>query len=243
MSAVSSSQVKEKLFQVGDYTIWKYSGQSAFFFKAGMKIDADGAPAAYHPDDKGLDDLENAGDPGDWWALVTDTGEPDGEPIIQGDDDPAPGYYISRTALEDETKDRTDPRRYVDATKIPYIVLPENENEKFLKKAKVKLGDFAAVYSGENGKLAFAIFADTGLSYAGGVEEWRFGEGSIALAKALGIPSSPKTGGTDGGVLYIVFPGSGNGKPRSLEEIRSEAKKHFDQWGGMERAKACFDDL
>jgi hypothetical protein len=235
--------MKEKLFEVNKYTIWKFPGQSAFFFKSGMAIDADGSPTAYHPDNIGLDNLENAGEPGNWWALVTDNDQPDGNPIIQGENDPAPDYYLSITALFDETKETTDPRRYVDATQIPYIVLPENNDEEFLKLANVKLGDFAAAYNGENSKLAFAIFADTGLSYAGDVEEYRFGEGSIALAEALGIPSSPRTGGIGGGILFVVFPGSGNSQPKSIEEINSLAAKEFERWGGILRAKACFNEL
>ena len=36
----------------------------------------------------------------------------------------------------------------------------------------------------------------------------RFGEGSIALAEALGIPSSPTTGGTDDHIIaWQIFPG------------------------------------
>lgn len=34
------------------------------------------------------------------------------------------------------------------------------------------------------------------------------GEGSIAMADALGIPSSPKHGGVDSGVTYVAFPHS-----------------------------------
>jgi hypothetical protein len=237
------SKDKEQLFKSGQYKIWNFSGETTFFFKSGMTIDADGAPKAYHPDNIGLDDLENAGEPGEWWAIVTDNLKSDGNPIVQGDDDPAPGYYISMTALYDGTKEETDPRRYVDATEIPYIVLPQNDDETFLKKAKVKLGDFAAVYNGENGKLAFAIFADTSELFAGGEKTTRFGEGSIALADALDIDSNPRTGGTDEGVLYVVFPRSGNGKPRSIKEITREAKERFEKWGGIAQAKACFDEL
>ncbi|MEG4594980.1 glycoside hydrolase family 75 protein [Microcoleus sp. F8_C2] len=200
---------KQKLFEVDNYTVWQFSGQNTFFFNSGRTIDADGLPNAYNPDDTSLDNLEHVGESGNWWGIVTDNGEPDGEPVVQGDDDPYLGYYISRTALEDETKDETDPRRYVDSTKIPYIVLPENENKKFLKKAKVKLGDFADVYSQENDKFAFAIFAfaifaDTGLEYADSGEEWRLGEGFIALAELLNIHSSLKERGTDEGLLFSI---------------------------------------
>ena len=82
---------------------------------------ADGAPNAYHPDNSGLDDLSNAGTPGRWEGLAKDA---DGEPIIQGPNDPFPGYYVSATALADRTKPVNDPTRYVDASKIPFIVLP-----------------------------------------------------------------------------------------------------------------------
>ena len=89
---------------------------SAFFYQSGMMIDADGAYHAYHPDGRsGLDYLGNAGQPGNWWALVTNNGEPDGRPLIQADTDPAPGFYISTTALEDSNCDRKDPRRYVNS--------------------------------------------------------------------------------------------------------------------------------
>jgi hypothetical protein len=68
---------------------------SAFFYEAGLTIDADGAPHAYHPNEKsGLDYLSNAWRPGNWWALVTDNAKPSGRPIIQGANDPAPGFYM-----------------------------------------------------------------------------------------------------------------------------------------------------
>ena len=55
--------------------------RSAFFFEAGMHIDADGAYRAYHPiSSKGLDYLANAGKPGNWWALVTDNRKPSEHP-------------------------------------------------------------------------------------------------------------------------------------------------------------------
>jgi RecA/RadA recombinase len=89
------------------------------------------------------------------------------------------------------------------------------------------------VFNGKNGKIVNAIYADVGPSN-------KIGEGSIALAEALGIPSSPRTGGVSSGIMYVVFPGSGNGKPRLLSEINSEAEKHFNNWGGMARLNACF---
>ncbi len=218
-----------KLLKVGEVTVWTLPGPSAFFYNSGMAIDADGAPEAYHPQDHGLDFLANAGRPGNWWALVTDNAQPNGEPIVQGSNDPAPGFYISMTALEDTTKERTNPRRYVDSQVIPYIVLPSP----VMKEGGAKLGDFAFVINRKNGKLSHAIIADIG-------PKDKLGEGSIALAETLGIPSNPRRGGTDGGVIYVVFPRSGNRNPRPLTEIETEAPKLFEAWGGMKQIDACF---
>lgn len=236
-SKVSTSQLK--VFTHGQYTVLKLANKPGFFFKAGMAIDADGAPSAYHPKNKGIDGIEHAGEPGNWWALVTDNGKPDGKPVVQSKSDPYPGYYISATALYDETKKRTDPKRYVDSSKIPYVVLPQNNNEEFLKLTNIKLGDFAVAYNTTNRKLVYAIFADTSLFFAGGIEEYRFGEGSIALANALSVPSNPRHGGVQKGLFYVFFPGSGNGKPRTIAEINREGAKLFKQWGGIPQIIAC----
>jgi hypothetical protein len=91
---------KQEVSRVGEVSIWELPKNSAFFYEAGMAIDADGAPKAYHPEDKGLDSLSNAGQPGDWYGIVTDSGDRDGNPIIQGSDDPAPGFYVSPTSLQ-----------------------------------------------------------------------------------------------------------------------------------------------
>jgi hypothetical protein len=218
---------KEVFFQVGDITVWRLPDRATFFFEAGMAIDADGAPDAYHPDDIGKDYLANAGYPGNWWALVTDNGRPDGNPIVQGPDDPAPGYYVSMTALEDRTKAVSDPHRYVNANEIPFLVLP------FDQRGGARLGDFGVVVNRANGPLAYAIFADLG-------PRDHIGEGSIALAEALGINADPRRGGAAGGVVYVVFPNSGNVRPRSMAEIDRESERLFEAWGGTAQLEACF---
>lgn len=76
--------VREKLARIGYSDIYTFSeDRSAYFFEAGMAIDADGAYRAYHPTPgKGLDFLANAGSPGNWWALVTDNGKRSGNPVL-----------------------------------------------------------------------------------------------------------------------------------------------------------------
>jgi hypothetical protein len=208
--------------EVQEVPIWQVPGSPAFFFVSGMTIDADGAPNAYHPDNTGLDDIANAGVPGHWDGIITDR---TGEPIIQGPDDPFPGFYVSCTSLTDRTKARTDPTRYVDASKVPYIVLPRD----VAYQGGAQPGDFAAVMNLRSGKLSYAIFADVGT----------LGEGSIALANNLGIWSDARQGGRRGGILYLVFPGSGNRQPRAVEEISSETEKLLQDWGGAEKLTSC----
>jgi hypothetical protein len=197
-----------------------------------MAIDADGAFRAYHPNDRsGLDALGNAGHPGNWWALVTDNEKPTGEPIVQGRSDPAPGYYVSTTALYDRrNRNLRDPHRYVDAAAIPYVVL----HPKALEYAQ--LGDFATVVNLRNGKVSAALVADQS------AYNLPVGEGSIALAKALGIRSSPRNGGQKGAVIYLIYSGSGNRNPRTIEEIVSKSQKLFETWGGLDRLQACLTD-
>jgi hypothetical protein len=121
---------KFKLFSQHGVIAWSFdsSGHGTFFYVAGLAVDADGAFRAYHPTSRlGLDALVNAGHPGNWWALATDTGKTSGHPVVQGKDDPAPGYYVSMTSLYDATNlNERDPRRYVDAAKIPYVVLRQS---------------------------------------------------------------------------------------------------------------------
>ncbi|MBW4522644.1 MAG: glycoside hydrolase family 75 protein [Scytolyngbya sp. HA4215-MV1] len=222
---------KQELVSIGGRKVWRYQNSNIFFYTSKMAVDADGSPHAYHPNNTGLDDNSNARTrSGKWVGVVT----VNGKPVIQTATDPAPGYFVSPTTLVDDKKTDTDPTKYVDSEKIPYIVLPPmlqgGNPPDGLRGAR--LGDLAVVYY--KGKLVNAIFADSGNSD-------EVGEASIAVAKALGIKDSPRSGGASSGVTYVVFPrsGMGNGKLRTLEEINTEAQKQFKAWGGMARLNAC----
>lgn len=216
--------------KVSIYTIPGHK-PSAFFYRSIMDIDADGSPRAYNPQNTGLDDLRHAGRPGHWVGIVTDNDTPAGKPVIQKRTDPAPGFFVSQTALSDFNKHFTDPNAYVNAEKIPYIVLPQKRS------FGAVLGDMAVVYNIRNGRLAFAVYADINNG---------IGEGSIALARALGIDSNPRTGGTGNreNVLYLVFPksGRGNGRIPSRGEIINKTRRLFREWGGirlLKQLKTC----
>jgi len=211
-----------------DIPIGRLPETTAFFYESGMTIDADGAPNAYHPDNLGLDDLSNAGAPGNWPGLAKDA---NGELFIQGPDDPFPGYYVSETALADRSKPVNDPTRYVDASKIPFVVLPSG----MARELGARPGDFALVFNQRNGKSSYAIFGDVG-------PPDRIGEGSMALAENLGIRSDARNGGARRGILYLVFPGSGNGRPRAIEEINEEGQKLVQAWEDSIPLEACTTD-
>lgn len=216
----------EAPIQIGKSTIWTIPQEPHFFYVAPMHIDADGAYKAYHRDSNvALDNLANAGKPGNWWALVTDNGERTGNPIVQCGDDPAPDYYVCMTALGDPTKAKTDPRRWVDSSTVPYFVLPGG----LAPQMKVKLGDLGVALHRPSGKLSAAIYADVG-------PKGKIGEGSIALAKALGLRESAKNGGTERReIAWLVFPGSGSGKPRDRDVVINLGMELFKDWGGLDR--------
>jgi hypothetical protein len=159
--------------------------------------------------------------------VVTDNGHANGTPVVQKSDDPAPGFYVSSTALEDPSFSRTDPRRYVDAESIPYIVLPAGLG------AGAGLGDYAAVINRRTEAVSYAICGDIG-------PHRKIGEASIAAATAVGVPSSPRVGGVSAKIVfYLVFAGSGDHRPKPLEQIHAAGEKLFAEWGGLERARQC----
>ena len=96
-----------------------------------MDVDVDGAPNAYGPPN--LPTLDNLRDAhyrrrrhGEIVGYLTEDDHPT-VPVLQGPHDPFPGYYISQTAFTDPAlTDPRNPRRYVDATKINYVVLGDH---------------------------------------------------------------------------------------------------------------------
>jgi hypothetical protein len=170
-----------------------------------MDVDVDGAPNAYGPTgSKALDQLHNARyrgrRDGEIVGYLTDDDDPS-VPIVQGPNYPYPGYYISQTAFTDPK--RSDPRdllRYVDATKINYVVLGDAA-----RRRGVRLGDFVAVHSRRTGRSVFGIVGDDGNPSGD--------EGSLHLLQALGYPFRD---GTEDSVerreiVVRFYPGSNSG--------------------------------
>lgn len=198
------------------------------FFTAGMTVDADGAPNAYGPRNTGLDYTANARGAHGWVALVTNER---GNPVRQRSG-PYRGFYVSTTSLaHKDIKDAANPKRYIDARNVPYIALPKD----FVERFGIGLGDVAVVVNEANGRSGYAVFADVG-------PRGRIGEGSIALARELGIPADPRHGQAFGRITYLIFPGSGASRWRHITpaRVRSLTEMSLEQW--MQETAGCYNN-
>lgn len=210
---------------------------SAYVFSTSHKaVDADGAPNAYHPENKGLDYLANAGYPNtSWWksVLVEDPNKP-GHAYRQPDG-AFEGYFVSKTSLQDTSKDKTDTSRYVDAASIPYLVFPGSF---YKKKGTGRLGDLGYAFNLASGDASPFVIADIGPRKA------NLGEMSIALAEGVGGKNvNPRNGAglPAGKVLYVVFPYSSRSNPWPLTsgQIKQKSDELLKSVGGRESVVAC----
>jgi hypothetical protein len=212
-----------KITTIGGVNIYEDSG--AILYLAGMAIDVDGDERAYAPDDSGLqplDYLDNAGGPGNWWGITTDD---NGQPYIQQPYHLAPGYYVSCTSLVDSKYPESNPQRFIDASQVPFFVLPSRFGQ------GAKLGDLGLAYNTRTGDNNAMIYADIG-------PEDQIGEASQGLAKTLAINPDAKTGGTSDKIICYWFqPGSGSGW-QPVDVWWPIALKNFQKWGGMAKLKS-----
>lgn len=183
-------------------TVWFDDTLGMGWVTADADIDADGAngqssgKGAYHPSDRGLDFLANAGYPNspDSYKNILVLGH-NGKPIVQGEGDPAPGYFISKTSYRFPNLMASDPRAYLDAETVPFIVVSPLIQQRL---KGVILGCKARAVNIQNGRMVDCMVGDIGPTR-------KMGELSIAAAKALGIPSSPKDGGTNELIVKYEF--------------------------------------
>lgn len=209
--------------------IRRVDGGPAYTYRTGhVALDADGSPRAYHPDDIGIDANANAGYPLKGWRSVLAVDPADSSrPFVQPDG-PHRGYFVSKTSLRDHDLPDTDPRAFVDAEAIPYIVFP---GAFYGVQGTGRYGDLAIVRDVERDRQTAAIVADGGPSKA------PLGEMSLALATALGgTHPNPRNGqGAPRGTFqYVIFPGSSARPawPRQWTEIEASAERLLAQIGG-----------
>jgi len=123
-----------------------------------------------------------------WWTADMDI-DCDGGQSAECKADP---YYQPETATVDS---RGKP---LDASTLPFVVVPKRSNGFDPRAQGLVMGSVVAVLY--KGKIEYGILGDVGPA---GI----IGEASYAMARRLGIPSSPISGGVDGGVTYVVFTG------------------------------------
>lgn len=162
---------------LGFFTLY---GNKSFGWNGKGSVCADGGPSAYHPENIGYDYLANAGWPGSGYGLSKDAS---GQPYVQGMDDPRPGYYVSTTAMNRSGFDPSDPRRFVDAERVPYIVLPKNLADLLPSEYRPSKGAVARI-SGPD-RVSMAIYAEVGPAWKIGADS-KHGEASIAALEAVG---------------------------------------------------------
>eukprot|EP00019_Armaparvus_languidus_P003761 CAMPEP_0168591400 /NCGR_PEP_ID=MMETSP0420-20121227/7115_1 /TAXON_ID=498008 /ORGANISM="Pessonella sp." /LENGTH=768 /DNA_ID=CAMNT_0008627191 /DNA_START=87 /DNA_END=2393 /DNA_ORIENTATION=+ len=215
---------------IGGVSVRRDSASKAFYWTNTLHVDADGAADAYNAANTGIDYLANAGRPGNWWGITTDSS---GTPYKQGSNDPKPGYYVSGTSLVNKIYPSSRQCRFVESRKISYIVIPNISS--FRSAVGVKIGDFGLLYYKKTGKMLYTMYADAGPSN-------KIGEGSIYAIEAIGHNpwNSARTrvvSGVPSGVTIVMFPntGFGNGYIPTNNDINQHAKAAFKAFGGCAR--------
>jgi hypothetical protein len=171
------------------------------------------------------------------------------------------GRLVSATGLVQRPSARyCDPNRYIDALKLPGIVVPNRSDEEksiagadpeiappFAKRG-VSRGDLAIVYNPESRIWRGAFIYDTGPRNL-------LGEGSLRLVLDLTGQKEVPTSAVETNALGIettnvlLFPGTadrlGPGRTWTKEKIQTLATEQFKDWGGgtipaaLEKLLAC----
>jgi hypothetical protein len=122
-----------------------------------------------------------------------------------------------------QTSFQTSNGSYFTSDQTRYYVIPLPSSRFNYQSSGIKPGAVAAVVY--NSKVAYAVFADEGPDNI-------IGEGSYALATALGIDPNPATGGTEGPVTFIVFPSSVPNPVENNSTIDSVGAAAANSWVG-----------
>jgi hypothetical protein len=150
------------------------------------------------------------------------------------------GYYVSTTSLvNSDYSNQENMKRYVNSETIPYIVYSDVVTSKGAKQ-----GNICYVWDKKTQKGSFAILADYGPS-------GEFGEGSIELARRLGIKLSepPRVVGIgidERRIQFVIFKNTkvkrkGNRTfPENANQIEKAGKSWIKKFG-KRKFKKLFD--
>lgn len=261
---------KELIFhhaEIGTVQIFRDADSRAIAFASQMQVNTDGAPDSYHPDDIGITHICNGVSVGPtcawkasclpefrqakaehfrgqtkicFFAMATDA---NGLPILQGDADPMPGYFVSTTALHQPGENVRTPQAQLDSNAVPFAVIPGTWQA--TGKPGPKLGDFGVAYRRSNGKTALFVVGDIG-------PRNKLGEGSVALHKALGNDPFMQRFGVrrarkgigSRDVVYVMFPGTAqSGQKLSEASIDQFAGAQLQAFGGIKHVKECAESM
>jgi Fungal chitosanase of glycosyl hydrolase group 75 len=111
-------------------------------------------------------------------------------------------------AYQPRTSARASNGEFLDASQLPYAVIPLPSSRWSYEDSDIDLGTVVAVIY--QGKLQYAVFGDQG-------PDRIIGEGSYKLAQLLGIDPDPSNGGTDGPVYFVAFTGA-NARVHKMED-------------------------
>jgi hypothetical protein len=121
------------------------------------------------------------------------------------------GYYVSTTGFRDKSKEAWDPNSYIDASTIPYSVLPALSH--------VSMGDYGLIIRNKTGASTPYVCGDSSGAKHG---SHKLGECSGAVYLAMGKEN-------EGDFSFIVFPQSGTGKmtdtPAAESAVRTQLSK------------------
>jgi hypothetical protein len=164
------------------------------------------------------------------------------------------GFLMSATALQNPSVgDVCSPEKYVDALAVPALVIPKRAQRKVAtpwEQRNTNVGDLAAVMSPDGSKLIFAVVGDKGPAR-------ELGEASVALNGALlGKNAAPANydevrgrgqyagkGWDVNRALILIFSGTRSDSSPYLtrEAIDKKGQELLNNWGGIEKLKACRD--
>lgn len=209
-----------RVLTTGGVSVYRMANYpNVYYYTSGMQVDADGSPYCYHPSNNAiaLDYLGNA--TGNSKQYVQGQ---NGVPVIRG----ARGFYVSQTSLAYASFAASDPRHWVDAESIPFVVIP---GDLYAQAGNgIRPGNLAYAYNKRTGKGCFALCGDVG-------PRGKAGEASINLARQLGVANSdPKNGGQDGDIEYLIVANSGTGTARGLVDIYNEGVSWQTRQGGAD---------
>lgn len=127
---------------------------------------------------------------------------------------------ISATKLVDTRFQENDVRRWTDATKVPYVALPNSRRS--MIKIGLKTGCYCLMVNLQSMRYCFGVYADSK------AKKGRMGEISKRAVDMLGNQG--------GSILIVVFPDSGQGQGIIPDEqtIQSKGREELKQFSRLD---------